>query len=80
MKTWDRDELEKGRDFLTRRIAGEQETLDEIEAEIDRRTSPWPWPKTSRFMARLWAGEVKAAYERPLSIWALNRARPNSGE
>jgi hypothetical protein len=51
-----------------------------LEHEIKERTSPWPWPKTSRFMARLWAGELIRIYRAPLTFDNTDRARPNSGE
>jgi hypothetical protein len=73
MNEYGTDELIRMRDFA-------QERVDELTDEIDRRTSPWPWPKTSRFMARLWAGELIRIYRAPLTFDNTDRARPNSGE
>jgi hypothetical protein len=82
LDAFDTEELQADVTGLDITIGILQEQRDEIASEVNRRTSPWPWPKTPSPMAQFWRNEFIALFETPCVIaapWA-NRARPNSGE
>jgi hypothetical protein len=62
------EELQTVRDAVQKQIDDLEYRRDALDAEINRRTSPWPWPKTPSLMARLWAGEAARMFIRGLDF------------
>lgn len=61
---YDTEQLRRIQIHLRDKIGNLEGDLEDVDALIRERTSPWPWPKTG---------------SRLLEIWR-QRARPNSGE
>jgi hypothetical protein len=77
------EQLDSERRWRESEIEFHQRKLDAVNEEINRRTSPWPWPRSVQpfLLPQIWADEILVMCREPFIIGSpSDRARPNSGE